>query len=467
MGALIDDIYHKLPISFQNLTISLYGYKITLERYRNEFTRLRDFLGKSQFFSEAEILEYQRENLIKLISHAYHHVPYYKEMFNKKKLTPKDIQNVTDLQKLPILTKKDIKENFNKLIALNLNRKQLKHGHTSGTTGSPLEILWDKNIVLVTNAVLWRQRNWAGLYFGDKFATFFGRVSVPISQKKPPFWRYNLAHKQLLFSSFHLAKKNLKYYFDKLADFRPVSIEGYPSNMFLLAKYLENVGHKFPVHSILTTSETLHEYQREIIEERFCCKIFDYYGMAERVVFATECEKHTGHHLNNEYGIAEIVASDGTSTGMGKLGRLVATSLHNYGMPLIRYATNDVSALKADKCSCGRSLPLFEDVTTKAEDIVSTKDGRYISSSALTHPFKPLNNIAASQIIQEDIDHIRIKVVKNNGYSDQDTKHLIKEMQKRLGNDMSVEIEFVDDIPRSDSGKFRWVISNVPLRFTK
>lgn len=465
MGNITETIYCKLPIAGQNILISLYGFKITLQRYGKEFDRISNFLKESQFFSEAEIIEYQRENLVKIISHAYYNVPYYREIFDKRKLTPRDIRNVNDLHKLPILTKKDIKDNFKKLIATGLSGKKLIHGHTSGTTGTPLDILWDKNTVLITNALLWRQRNWAGLNFGERFSTFFGRVSVPISQKKPPYWRYNFAHKQVLFSSFHLTRENLKYYFDKLTTYKPVAIEGYPSNIFILAKYLEYLDQKFPVRSILTTSETLHQYQREVIEDRFCCKIYDYYGMAERVVFATECEMHKGHHLNSEYGITEIVNSDGMASGVDQLGRIVATGLHNYGMPLIRYATNDVSLLRKDKCTCGRTLPLLADVTTKAEDIITTRDGRYISSSALTHPFKPLDNIEESQIIQDDINGIRIKIVKKAGYSDHDTKHLINEMQMRLGNDMNIKIEFVDEITRGSNDKFRWVISNVPLRF--
>jgi len=107
----------------------------------------------------------------------------------------------------------------------------------------------------------------------------------------------------------------------------------------------------------------------------------------------------------------------------------------------------------------------MEDVTTKAEDIITTKDGRYISSSILTHPFKPMHSIAESQIIQEDREHIRIKIVTRSSYQDKDTSYLIEEMKKRVGGDMEVEIEFVDQIPRTKAGKFRWVISKVPLEF--
>ena len=463
MSTLVDRIYSNLPIVAQNILMSLYGYRITRERYGGAFRRFAEFLEKSQYFSQAEMLEFQRENLKKLIKHSYANVPYYRDLFEKNKLVPNDIKDLADLCKIPILTKEGIKVNFRRMIAKNVKPSKLKIGHTSGTTGSPLEILWDRRLVLMTNAVLWRQRNWAGLNFGDRFATFFGRVVVPLNQKKPPFWRYNFAHKQLLFSSFHLTRENLKAYFDRLSEFAPVCIEGYPSNIFLLAKYLQGINQRFPVHSILTTSETLYSHQRELIEDRFCCKIFDYYGMAERVVFSTECEDHKGHHLNNEYGITEFLKSDVSAAQGQQFGRIVATGLHNYAMPLIRYATNDVSALESSQCTCGRTLPLLRDITTKAEDIITTKDGRYISPSALTHPFKPLNSIRESQIIQEDVDHMLIKIVRKDGYDDSDTQRLLSEMKARVGDDMHIEVTFVDEIEREKSGKFRWVISHVPL----
>lgn len=465
MGSIYEKIYNKLPIPAQNVAISLFGFSITLERYGKKFKKIRRFLERSQYFTDDELKEYQREKLTKIIHHAYENVPYYRELFKANKLTPNDIRSIKDLEKVPVLTKDDIKKYYNKLIAQNIDKKKLKMGHTSGTTGSPLEILWDKNIVLMTNAVLWRQRNWSGLEFGDKFATFFGRVSVPISQKTPPFWRYNFAHNQLLFSSFHLTKDNLIAYFDKMAKFSPKAIEGYPSNLFILAKFLKETNRKFPLKLVLTTSETLHKYQRELIEESFQCKIFDYYGMAERVIFATECEEHCGHHLNSEYGITEFVDGDGNSVSAGNIGKIVATGLHNYGMPLIRYETNDASGLNFKKCACNRNLPIFNDVATKEEDIIKAPDGRYISSSALTHPFKPLHNIVESQIIQDDTNHMRIKIVKKNSYDQKDTHKLLSEMQRRVGKEMIIDIEFVDSIPREVSGKFRWVISKVPLTF--
>jgi phenylacetate-CoA ligase len=189
--------------------------------------------------------------------------------------------------------------------------------------------------------------------------------------------------------------------------------------------------------------------------------VFDYFAAAERVIFATECDRHEGHHVSDEYGITEILDEDHQPVGKGAQGILTGTSLHNYGMPLIRYMTNDVSGLRDTCCSCGRKLPLMEDVSTKAEDILALRDGRMISPSVLTHPFKPMYSIEESQIVQEDYDLVVIKLVPNQRYNESDSDHLINEFTARLGKDVTIKIEKVDAIERTKSGKFKWVISKV------
>jgi phenylacetate-CoA ligase len=132
-------------------------------------------------------------------------------------------------------------------------------------------------------------------------------------------------------------------------------------------------------------------------------------------------------------------------------------------MPFIRYRTSDVTRLRMKQCSCGRSFPLMEDVTTKAEDIVVTKDGRFISPSTLTHPFKELENVAMSQVIQESREELTVKIVPADGFDDRQVANLIASLKERVGADMRIRIEYVPEIERTGSGKFKWVISKVPL----
>lgn len=458
-------IYDRLPAALQSLLLTAYSAKLYRSRYGGRFKECQRQLRESQWHSPAQIEAYQNEHLERIVRHAYETVPYYRELFRRKGLKPADVRSVADLPKLPLLTRKDIQSNFDALKSTAFPARELVLGHTSGTTGSPLEVMYDAGVIHMTYALMDRQYEWAGARldrFGDRIAVLRGNVIVPIGNRRPPFWRHNYYQNQMLLSSFHLSGANAPHYIAALKRFRPVVIDGYPSTVYLLARYLRESGESLPsVRAIVTSSETLYDFQRATAEEVFGCRVFDYYAAAERVIFATECDRHQGHHLASEYGITEITDHDGNPLPPGSQGLLVGTSLHNRGMPLLRYASSDISGIKSAMCPCGRGLPLMEDVSTKAEDIIALADGRMISPSVLTHPFKPMHSVEASQIVQEDYDHVRIRLVPNERYSDADAAHLVREFKARLGDDVRVEIEIVTELPRTKAGKFKWVVSKV------
>ena len=458
---LLQNIYEKLPNIVQTAALNMYAYHVHKERYGKEFFKVYNDLLRTQYYSKEEIIIYQDTELKKIIHHAYDTTSYYRELFDTNSLKPADIQSRNDLYKIPVLTKDLIRENFDGLISSSFKKKELVRGHTSGTTGSPLDILWDQNTCIYTNAVDWRQKNWAGINYGDKLAFVLGRVMVSPGKKTPPFWKMDYIHNQLWMSAFHLSSENIKHYLRKLREYKPVAIEGYPSTVFLLAKFLNESGNTFPVKAVLTSSETLYPQQKEAIEKAFECKIFDFYGMAERVVFSTECDEHTDHHLNFEYGLTEIVDENNNPLGEDEKGFIVSTSLQNYGMPLIRYKTSDISAIKSQQCACGRHMPMLEKITSRTEDVFVCPDGRLISPSILTQPFKQTENIEESQIIQEDINNITIKIVKKAGFKNEDAEKILKDIKHRVGDDVEIKIEFPSQIERSASGKFRWAVSKV------
>jgi phenylacetate-CoA ligase len=466
MNKYAASLYNLAPVWGQNLLLTGFGVMLDHERYGGRYPEFREFLAKSEFYSTAELEAYQGERLREIVAHAYEHVPFYRRRFDEHKLKPADVNGVSDLPKIPVLTRDDIRRHFDDLRSRHMPARSLKTGHTSGTTGTPLTVGYDDDTTWMTYAVFDRHYRWSGCHMGrdgNRVAVARGNVIVPLSQRTPPFWRHNRRHRQLLLSSFHLSKANLPAYFDALADFKPDVLDGYPSTLYVLAKFLQRRGQTFPLKAAITSSETLHDFQRAAIEKSFACRVFDYFALAERVVFSGECDRHEGHHLAMEYGAAEVVDARGTPVAPGSVGRLVGTTLHNRAMPLIRYSTNDMTALRTSRCSCGRGLDMMDDVTTKAEDILTLKDGRLISSSVLTHPFKPLDSIEGSQIVQTAPDHVTVRIVPSPNYDHALSSHLKTELGKRLGSDVKIDIQVVDALETSANGKFKWVISKVPL----
>lgn len=466
MNRFANTLYEMAPVWGQNLLLTGFGVLLDRERYGGRFLEFRELLARSESWSRLELRAYQNERLRALVDHAYHTVPFYRRRFDECRLKPDDIRDRSDLWKVPLLTRDDVRRHYTELRSTAVRDRDFRAGHTSGTTGTPLAIGYDRDTVWMTYAVFDRHYRWAGCrmgHDGNRVAVARGNVIVPLSQRTPPFWRENRRHRQLLLSSFHLSPATLPAYFEALAAFRPDVLDGYPSTLYLLAKHLRNRDEFFPLKAAITSSETLYDFQREVIEERFACRVFDYYALAERAVFSGECDRHEGHHLSMEYGLAEVVDRDGHPSPDGTVGRLVGTTLHNSAMPLIRYVTNDMTALRGAQCSCGRGLELMDDVTTKAEDMLTLNDGRLISPSVLTHPFKPLDCIEGSQIVQTAPDHVLVRIVAGAGYTNDHTEHLRHELKARLGDDVHVDVQRVDQLEVSPNGKFKWVISRVPL----
>ena len=453
--------YLQSPPWAQTVLLNAYGWRIGRHRYGASYRAAVRRLLEQERWPAERVREYQDARVRAIVDIAYRETVYYRRLLDQAGISPADIQGVADLPKLPLLTRDVIRARGSELMTRAHPERGWLHGHTSGTTGSPLSLWYDRATCVMNNAVDRRQKSWGGMPEDAWIGLLLGRVTVPPAQRSPPFWRTNWMLRQVWFSSFHMSDENLETYVAEMRGRGLQFLEGYPSTLYILASYLRRRGTTLPMRAVFSSSETLLPLQRAVIEEAFGCPLFDFYGLAERVIFAGECEQHAGKHLSAEFGYVEVVDEEGMPVAPGQPGYLVGTSLHNTAMPMIRYRTTDYSAVLTEPCPCGRTSPRLRDVTTKAEDIVITPDGRMISPSVLTHPFKPLDQIVKSQLIQERPDHLLVKIVASDRFQPEHERELVAALQERLGHDMTIEVRVVDDIPREASGKYRWVISRV------
>jgi phenylacetate-CoA ligase len=184
-----------------------------------------------------------------------------------------------------------------------------------------------------------------------------------------------------------MTRANIGQYIDKFRDFRSRAIEVYPSYLTFLALYLKCAGKTLPVQAVFTSAETLWPNQRLVMEDRFECKIFDWYGLTERAASAGQCECVDGYHVSAEKNIVEIIKPGGEPAAPGESGEIVGTNLGEYGMPLIRYRSVDMSAYRPGTCRCGWGLPLIEQIQTRVDDIITTPDGRLVNPAPLAALF--------------------------------------------------------------------------------
>ena len=449
-------IYQNSPIWGQELLISARALMRKRLREGPRFERVLKELERSQWLSADELADLQFRQMREVVENAIAHVPYYTSLFKQHNLSMADITTMEDFSKIPILTRAEIDAAPKKFLADNVHGLKIA-GHTSGTTGAALTVFHNLSAVNQEHAHIWRQLQWAGFRKGQKRAWIRGDTVVPLNTLEGPFWRYNRPDNMLMMSSYHFSEANAQGYIDALEKFDPVLIQAAPSSINYLANFLDAHNRDYQGKSlvaIVTSSETLPEEQRTVNERRFGCRVYDWYGSLERVAAIGTCEQGR-YHVISDYSYMELLPKgDGTA-------EIVGTNFHNAVMPLIRYKTNDSVELEVDhsSCPCGRQFPTVKKVMGRMDDYIKLPDGR--SMPMMSHTIMKHVTVAESQVIQNALDHITIKVVPFVTFTAEDEAIVIRTAHEKLGGDMKVTVEVVDTIPRTKGGKLRAVISHV------
>jgi phenylacetate-CoA ligase len=448
--------YRHSPVWAQELFISARSSLRGIMREGRRFQAIAAQIDVSQWWSERELRDFQSWKLREIVWAAVCDVPYYRERYRSLALDLDDREFSKLFPTLPSISKADVREGGKSFIS-EARRGPLFPGSTSGTTGTPLRLYQDLSAINRENAFVWRQLSWAGLRRGERRAWMRGDMIVPATQRQPPYWRVNRAENMLMLSSYHLSEAAAPAYLDALAGFDPIVIQAYPSSVGFLAAWMLSTGARYggrSLRGIVTSSETLSDPERREIESAFGCRVFDWYGQFERVAAIGTCEKGR-HHLLSDYSYVEMLpAGDG-------LFELVGTGFNNFSTPLIRYRCGDLvrRAPEQERCACGRSFPLIDQVVGRADDAIRLPDGR--SVGRLDHLFKGVDGILEAQIRQERLDALTMLVVPSAGFSDDTRRTLHANVRYRLGDEISLDIRLVDSIPRTRNGKFKGVVCNV------
>ena len=430
---------------------------LLVRRHTGSFGARRRWLNKTQWLREPELKEIQLRLLKRLVRHCYNHVPYYHDVMSKRGLLPDHIESLEDLDSLPILTKEDVLGAGRLLWSRGFRRWLSRTAYTGGTTGTPLQLRRDLFAIGNEHAFVRRQWDWAGVGMRDRCAYLTGRLIVPPNRTEGPLYVYDPVMKELILSTYHLTVETAKSYAQTIQNYKVKAIVGYPSAVCLLAKACLASRIGLRVQSVLTSSETLTQSMRETITDAFGCKVFDFYGSAERVCYIHTCE-HGTYHIVPEYGLVTLVPveSDGEATC-----RVVSTGFWNYAMPLIRYELPDLVVPSSATCACGRAFPVIREILGREADVVKTPSGREFGAAILTHLLYGTANIVESQIIQDGLDHITIAYVPSRRFSHKDMQAFETLLKKHLPAELRVAFKQVDRVERTKSGKIRPVVSKV------
>jgi len=421
--------------------------------------------GRLRRSTNEKLKKYQNRALKKVINYAYQ-VPLYRDKYKEAGIRSSDIKSVEDIEKLPFVTKDDIRKySPDKIIPTGTFNKKWFISRTGGTTGPSLPIYFD--MLTVTKGMLgflralheygidWRKTRMTLLIdlsersFENEY--FLNSISTAI---KPIFSQKNIQIFDLFTTSEEIAKK--------IDEFKPEFIAGYPYAFVQLAVlksrgYGKNINPK----CMLSSGAYLDSYLRKYIEETFDTKVYDFYAATESGPIAFEC-KNGNYHVQSDLVYPEIV-KDGENVSPGEPGSLILTKLYGRGTPIIRYTgIDDVITTAENDCECGLAGTLIKKIHGRKNYSILLPGGKMALPSFIENVFGEAtyeiktNKIRRIQIIQHSLNRLEIKILfyeelRNISPLPEEIISVIKDkLIKKLGSDIEVFIHEVDKFKIKD-----------------
>ena len=425
--------------------------------------RLKEIESTLQL-EKIEVEKNQLESLKAIIKYAYQHTPYYRKLMDDEGINPDSIRSFSDIHKIPLLSKKDIQDNCDQMISDEYDKSDLRQDSSGGSTGEPTIFYRTLENLQLRAADQIRHDKWSGWDIGERMGLVWGAqrdLSASKSMKEFILSRYIARIWEL--DAFEMTEQKMLEYTHTLEKIQPKMILGYANALVEFSKYLlkHQPNHTISLRGIVSSAETLTEEKRELIEQAFKCKVLNRYGSREVGLIASECKQQSGLHINSDSIYLEIVKS-GQPVLDGESGDILITDLTNKAMPLIRYKLGDVGRKSTQTCQCGNPLPLLDKVEGRTGDFFVTSQGSLVHGEYFTHLFYGIDEVIQFQVIQETLQDITLKLVTKAGAS---CASYIDEFKQKtneiLNNNCNFDVQFVDKIEPTKTGKLLFTISKV------
>lgn len=426
---------------------------------RHNTVALRRSMEEAQWWPAERLQAFQLQRLRALLLDVGQHVPYYRDLFAQLGFDPLSVHSTADLQRLPFLTKSVIRANTDAL--RHSQARDLARFNTGGSSGEPLIFYIGKQRISHDVAAKWRATRWWGVDIGDPEIVVWGSPIELGKQDHIKHWRDKLLRTQLL-PAFEMSTPKLDQFIATIRTVRPRMLFGYPSALTHIARHAQARGvamNDLGIKVAFVTSERLYDEQRATISQVFGCPVANGYGGRDAGFIAHECPSG-GMHLTADDIVVEIVNDAGQVQPAGVAGEIVVTHLSTGEFPFIRYRTGDIGVLGSSPCSCGRGLPLLQDIQGRSTDFVVAADGTVMHGLSLIYILRDLPGVQAFKVVQESRAQTRVLLVTDSNFAADSVARIIAGFRQRLGAEVSVLVDLVDNIPAEKSGKFRYIISH-------
>jgi phenylacetate-CoA ligase len=413
---------------------------------------------KSLWQTTSDLKKIQQKKLRCLLEHAYTTVPFYHKKFVEAGIKPADIRTYSDLEKIPLLTKTEIKAAGDSIISGSVAKKNCVLHQTSGSTGLPLKIYFTKKDNAAADISYERARRENGYRpFKDVFMEITGSSFLPQDmtwyQKLWPARWYKL--NILLPMSEQVSA---------IQCINPDVMWGYPSAIKNICDNLKIQGIS-GIHPrlVFTASEVLSDQNRQTIENFLDTDVRDVYGSHETGCIAWECGEHQGYHLSMDTNAVEFLDKNNQHIESDESGRVIVTNLHSYAMPIIRYEIGDYATPAGTACSCKRGGYMIKSINGRNDDFIKLPNEKVLSPMTIIRLMHKYDDaVCQFKLVQENQGKFTLYVIPSPGVDlVLITDQLENDLKSLLGENAVISIISVMDIPREGSLKLRSVISKI------
>ncbi len=411
-------------------------------------------LTRSQWLEPGALAELQLRKLNALLAHCWQSVPFYRRRW----AALPELRSLDQLQTLPVLTKREVSEFQPELISSVHPEQRLVLAKTGGSTGTALRVFFDVRCQEHRNAAAMRSDGWAGWQPGMLVGALWGTPPVPQTLKEK---LRNLLHDRMFFlDTMDLNETTMGDFARALITRQAGALFGHSHSLYVFAKFISDRGLAAPrLRAIISTSMMLLENERAVIERTFSCPVTNRYGCEEVGLIASECESHSGMHVNAEHTIVELIRPDGSRAAPGEEGTVVVTDLVNHGMPLIRYRVEDIAVASERKCPCGRSAALVDRIVGRVADFLVRRDGSRVAGVSLVE--KTLTAIAGLeqlQIVQDDYASFQLNLVSSPDARSNVEREILHVLREVFGHDAQARFNHLVRLPQENNSKYRFAI---------
>jgi phenylacetate-CoA ligase len=428
-------------------------------------SKIKDLI-QPYYLNRGNIRNYQLNRINEIVKYAKTNSPFYKGFYKNINL---ELKSLSDIKKLPILKKEIFKQALKKgkILSKEFEEKDLQCGYTTGSTGMPLKMCFDKECIKKRSIVqyrLWKKMN---LFPYKRFVKIWRDKKLTSREKE-------LQEAGLLFSisvgdvneplSSAMTNEKLQSILEELINFKPQVIRGYVSALYSIANLIEQKDLKFnTLESVITSAEYLPENMWKHFEKVFNCPVYNLYGGTEAPAIAVNDFNSHNMIISEDLYYIEVLDENGNDVKPGEPGIITITDLYSKAMPLIRYQIGDIAIVDGNFYNLSNEFRYFKSVEGRTNDIFELDDGKIIYSHVWYIYFRNEDWIEKFQVIQKKKNLIEIKLLVK--YKNDIKYKILKQKIESLFPNIKFIWSFVDRFELQKGCKFRAIISEVPNKF--